>query len=731
MRTRPFGGTISAMGAKMKILRPAGSRRGVAYFFIFALMCLCISLGAFLGERIALFSDHPNSFMNPAEFYSTFAAAVLSYAALIAVIRRNFRLKIAWGWLLFFLVLGVGNAIGTFAWGPSFSGFAEFEHIIYYYEWTFEIADKIQYALCFFLACAYFCLFFAILPKVLPHTRWIRSLGWIAVLFAIAAIIYSLCAEWHFYQDLFEPQRSVPSYWTKSFTNNENTFAFLIFIAVACLCMLHNSNSHLFYWMLILVMGIFQIFVLSATGIVCTWLLILCYGFYRFIHSLKHKPVRSAITFLLLVAFTIAATVMIFTDAFGPGSFFTKIHDQITSYTGPRNSAFETRVDTWNMVFGSLTHPLYWLFGAGEWQSRLYLSLIHVGLANGVQTYPAHNTLMQCLIDGGLLKVVLYLILSIRFFYVCILRISDKSKIALPILFVFIALLLHGIMESDVFLNMDTKGFAQLLFLFLPLEIEYFQAKHPAIKQYLEDYRVDAYQEKAVYRLSPVTMGKVAFLFLTPLSVLGIGVGGVLSIRGMFGMQADWSYYGLFLVAFLLGPLAFYATGYAKKRKAAVSWLIVPFVFSLIAGIGFMWFNIIYTRVAFFVLIGVCLLPVILHLGKAISKLGCLVVRAYLPHLALGGVSAGLFFALLAIPETAFSHHIVAVSGIGFLFLYGMLANAFKLTFPVNELFHRFDCHLTALSLVREDRLGKKQFKRFYPDYQPPHPKRVYAYRLD
>ena len=669
--------------------------------------------------------------MNPAEFYSTFACAILSYAALIAVIRRNFRLKIAWGWLLFFLVLGIGNAIGTFAWGPHFSGYVEYLHRIYFYEWTFEIADKIQYVLCFFLACAYFYLFFAILPKVLPHTRWVRLLGWIGILFAVAAIIYSLIAEWDFYLDLFEPARRIPSYWTKSFTNNENTFAFLILIGVACLCMLHNSNSHLFYWILILAMGIFQIFVLSATGIICTWLLILCYGFYRFIRSLKHKPVRSVITFLLLLAFIITATVMIFTDAFGPGSFFAKIHSEIASYTGPRRSAFETRMATWNLIFNSLTNPLSWIFGAGEFQSRLYLSLLHTGLADGIELYPAHNTLMQCVIDGGILKLALYMIISIRFFYVTIRRLSEKSSIAMPILLVFISLLFHGFMESDVFLNMDTKGFAQLLFLFLPLEIEYFQAKHPAIKQYLEDYRADAYPEKAVYRLSPATMGKIAFLFLTPLCVLGIGVGGVLSIRGMFGMQADWSYYGLFLVAFLLGPVAFYATGYAKKRKAAVSWLIVPFIFALIAGIGFMWFSIIYTRVAFFVLIGVCLLPVILHPGKVISKLGCLVVRAYLPHLALGGVSAGLFFALLAIPETAFSHHIIAVSGIGFLFLYGMLANAFKLTFPVSDFFHRFDCHLTARSLVRQDRLDKKQFKRFYPDYQPPHPKRVYAYRLD
>ena len=83
-----------------------------------------------------------------------------------------------------------------------------------------------------------------------------------------------------------------------------------------------------------------------------------------------------------------------------------------------------------------------------------------------------------------------------------------------------------------------------------------------------------------------------------------------------------------------------------------------------------------------------------------------------------------------AIPESAFSHHVMALFGISFLFLYGLLANAFRLTFPVNEVFHRYDCHLTALSLVRQDRLDAKQFKRFYPNYIPPHPKRVYSYRL-
>ena len=695
-------------------------------------MCVCITLGAFLGERIALFSDHPNSFMNPAEFYTTFAAAILSYAALIAVIRRNFRLKIAWGWVFFFLVLGVGNAIGTFAWGPYFSGSVEVLHEIYYYEWTFEIADKIQYVLCFFLACSYFYLFFAILPKVIPHTRWVRSLGWIAVLFAIAAIIYSLCAEWHFYLDLFEPTRRIPGHWTTSFTNNENTFAFLLLIGVACLCILHNSNSRLFYWILILAMGIFQIFVLSATGIVCTWLLILLYGIYRFFRSIRHKPARSAITLVLLVGFIVAMTVMVFADAFGPGSFFTKIHNQITSYTGTgsNSSAFETRVATWNMIFGSLTNPISLLFGAGEWQSRLYLCLTHTGLAHGMEAYPAHNTLMQCLIDGGLLKVILYLIVTIRFVYVCIRRIGDKSKIAFPILFIFVALLCHGIMESDVFLNMDTKGFTQLGFLFLPLEIEHFQAKHPAVEKYLQDYRQDASKETAIYRLSPSTMGRIAFLFLTPLCVLGIGVGAVLSVRGMFGMAADWSYYGIFLVAFLLGPLAFYALGYAKKQKTAASWFIVPFVFVFVAGVGFMWFDVLYTRVALFVLLALCLVPVLLRPRQVVSKPGHFLVRAYLPHLVLGAIALALFLPLLAIPESAFSHHVIVLFGISFLFLYGLLANAFRLTFPVNEMFHRYDCHLTALSLVRQDRLDAKQFKRFYPNYVPPHPKRVYSYRL-
>ncbi len=712
------------------LLRPAGKQSGVMYFAVFALCLLSMVFSAFLGEQIALFSEHPTSFMNPGEFYATFALAVASIFAAFFIIRRNFRLRISWPWFVLFLVLGIGNLIGTFAFGTHFSGTTIYRDVAYDYDLTFTVEQRWRYVLCFFLACVHFYMVFAVFPKVMPHTRWLRILCWIGFLFALSAIVYSLIVERDLYAALFDPSRKIEGTWMLSFTNNENTFGYLILMGVIALCILHNGKSRLYYWVLILALGAMQLLVLSATAIVCTWLLIVSYGIYRYVLNVAHKPVRSTITLLFLIGVVITLSVLIFADPFGPNSFFGKIHAEIASYFGKRSNTFDTRVRTWRIVVDTVSaSPIALVCGIGDFQSRMYLAALHVPIMERLTIYPAHNALMQSLIDGGLIRLFVYIVVVGRFFYVAAKRVNGHSKIAMVMILCFVTTLLHGFMESTLFLAMDTKGSSLLLLCFLPLEVESFHASHPKLATYLEACKGDAKKVRRVYEVSPTGFAKIAFFYLTPLMVLGAGVGALASSMGYLGMTADWSYYGIFLASWLIAPLGYLGIGTKAKRKGSAFWYTVLILTLMGAGIGLMWWNVWAPRIAFIAIVVLGPLPFVFRAKTASIFLPKALKTAYLPHLLIGASLCGLTLLGLLVPAQQWSLQIIVSSTLAILFLYPCfvaIPRNLKLGYPLYDKLHHLDCRILALSLIREEKLAKKQFRRLDPTYTPPHEKRIY-----
>ncbi len=710
--------------------RKAGRQSGVRYFGVFALCSLSIVLCAFLGERIALISEHPTTFMNPSEFYVTFAMACLSVFAALFLVRREFRIPFSWPWFLLFATLAIGNAIGTFAFGTHFTGTTVYRGDTYFYDLTLTIEERIRYVLCFALACVNFYLFFAVFPKVLPHTRWLRLFCWAAVLLAVAAIVYSLIVEWDLYCILFDPARPVVGTWIMSFTNNENTFGFIILNAIAAVCVLHNANSRFRYWVLILALGLFQLFGLSATSIVCTWILIVAYGSYRYALNVRHKPGRSTITLLLLIGGVIAITILIFTDPFGPGSFLAKIHEEIASYFGKRSRTFVTRVDTWNIVIQTLTDSkLGWPFGIGDFQSRIYLAVRHVPTGDGLVIYAAHSSALQSLVDGGLVGLAIHLIALGYILFIAIKRLSAHSKIGMVMLLCFVTMLLHGTMESSNFLSMDIKGFGILVQFVLPLEVETFHASHSKLGDYLETCKGDAKKVRYRYETSPVRFCKLAFLFLTPAMILGIAVGAFLQSKGYPGMDFDWSCYLLLAVVWMLAPLGYLGIGTMAKRKAATFWFTVLVLALLGGGIGLGWLSVWVSRIAFIAALLLCPLPFVIHAKTASISISDAFLEAYLPHFLIGFSLVGLSLLCLLIPAGEASLQVVFSLSFAVVLAYSCLISfprKLKLGYPLVEKLHHVDARILAKSLLREERLAVKQLRRLNPGYVPPREKRIY-----
>ena len=704
------------------LLRKPGKQNGIMYFAIFLLSIVSMALGAFLGERVALFSEHPTSLMNTAEFYATFALACSSVLALLLLIHRNFRIRFSWPWFLLFFLLAIGNVSATLCFGTRFIGTIVYRGETYPYDLTFTFEQRIQYVLCFGLACVYFYLFFAVLPKVLPHTRWVRISCWLAVILAASAIVYSFIAEWNIYQFLFDPTKTIPSYWAVSFTNNENTYGYLVLMGIVGLLILHNAKPRFRYWILILALAVFEVLTLSATAIVCATFLILSYGIYRFCVNVRIKPVRSVLLLLLMIGAAITLAILLFTDPFGPGSTLAKLHAEITSYFGVRSKTFSTRVATWNIILQTLDSPFAWEFGIGDFQSRLYLGALHVPTVDGPSLYPAHNSFMQCLIDGGLIRLGVYLVVLGRFIYLAIKRLGSHSRTAMALLLCFIALMFHGFMESTVFLSMDTKGFTSMIMLFLPLEIEAFKAAHPEVDEYLLACKTDVRKIRYGYEYSPLRYAKIAFFFLTPAFLLGTGVGAIASRLGYFGIPADWSYYALFAMAWLLGPLAFLGLGASRSRGTGAGFFAALIIVIVGAGVGLMWLNVWATRIAFFALLLLCPLPFIINAKTASISLSKALKTAYLPHILIGGfLFGGTMFALLIPTEMASIQILVSLS-LGLLFLYFFLISlpaSLKLSFPFADKLAHVDARIVAKSVIREERLGKRKVRRPNTNFVP------------
>ena len=436
-------------------------------------------------------------------------------------------------------------------------------------------------------------------------------------------------------------------------------------------------------------------------------------------------------TLLLLIGGVITITVMLFTDPFGPGSFLAKLHAEIASYFGKRSNSFNTRVDTWNIVLATLSGPdtnVGWIFGIGDFQSRMYLAALHVPIMDGLTIYPAHNAFVQCLCDGGLLRLGIYLIVLGRFFYVAVKRLNAHSKIAVTMILCMATLLIHGGMESTLFLSMDTKGSSILLLFILPLEVESFHAHHPKLADYLAACKADTKKIKYGYEISPSRFAKTAFLYLTPVLVLGVGAGALLSSLGYFGAGADWSFYGLLAAVWLLAPLGYLGIGSAERRKAATFFFTLLILALLGAGIGLMWMNVWATRIAFIAAIVLCPLPFVFRAKTASIYLLTALQTAYLPHFIIGGFLAAAVLLALLVPSDQMSLQIPISLGLGILFVYPCLValpKGLKLGYPAFEKLRHLDNRILTKSLIREDKIAKKQRRHLDPHFEP-HDKRVY-----
>lgn len=692
--------------------RSPGNHRGVTYVLLFWSLFLLFIVGAFFQERIALFSDHPTTAMNTVEFYLSFACILVCVVAYLILVHRNFRIGIAWGWLILFLILFAGNAVGLFTFDTFVSGSGVYRGEEFMNEHTFTIAERMEYLCCFFVACIFFYIFFAIMPKTFHNIRRFHFVWYMAVIIVLAMIVYSLIAEWPLYQQSFTPGQKWVIVECRSFTNNPNTFAYAIMMGIGSLMLLHNRRSHWYWIAVMLLLGLYQVLLGSGSGAIGSWVMIVVYLVYRFRMTLWSYTGRNVLFGLLFVGSFLAVLICVFAQVGGEGSFFYRLgavlkRDHFSETSGA------LRLVTWQRIFDSLNTPLKLIFGVGDTQAYYYLGVIDIPAHISLIAY-AHNGFFHQLLSGGLLRLGIYLFLIVRFVYLCFQGFKDKHHICMAALIIMVGLLVRSFLETTSFLSMESSAACMQLLVILPVEVVAFLKKHPEVEGYEQTAIDDLVKPKRKYKITPLRMAKLCFLFLTP--VAAIAVSSVPLLTG----PRDIGYYVLWGVAFFLMPFTYYCLGHhADHDDRGIFSFLVTLGFLLSLGLGIALESLL--PLSGYIGAGgvavIALIAFLYHARSVFSFRENLFLHAYLPHLLVAGVIVAAGCTLYLVPPEFVSVYNPIMTIVGCVALYVcFLTTGYgqKLSFPWGERWQAFDCHRTAMGIVKEMDLNHRQEEYLY-----------------
>lgn len=694
------------MKADFSYRRIPGKHNGVSYFLLFASLILLFVAGAFFQEHIVVFKKNSSVFMNVSEFYVSFTMVMLAIISFLLIVRRNFKIKVSWGWLILFLLLFIANCIGLFALESAVD-------LGEYGTYVFTIGDRVQYALMFGVSCFYFYLFFAIAPKLFINVRVLRIIVYLALALNVIALVYSFAAEGNLWITAFIPKHSWDVDEVCSFTNNPNQFALFPILGIMGVILMHNRRSHWWWYIVLFALGVEELFISSGSGIFASWAMIFIFVSYRFAVTLKYYTGRAVVWMLIFLATIGIILIFIFTGIGGEDFILTRMGNMLKSVQA-HTSEGNGRFVIWNAVFQQMRDPMSLWFGVGDVQGYFYLTLKMEPQRAGTLWW-AHNGFFQQLYNGGLIRIAALFFLIARHIYICLLHLKDKSRVAQTSLICCIGLLVRALIEDNGFLFADGNAFIYYVLLQLPIEIVHFKSKHPEVDAYAEAAKADVAKTHYAYDYSPLRMAKVTFLVLGPIAAILFGAFPHFFRAGAFPGLNVWPFYVLVGIGLLLMPFTMYCVGYHPDRFDRKIFGFLSIFTQLVAvtiGLIFIPNNILVTYICMGVVGGVALLAFLFHAKAFFEFREKLFLHAYLPHLCIIGALAGLSCLAFLVPATEFSPFIpfmltIIIFSAYMCFYYSKPGEG--LTFPTHLKMRRWDCRFTAKSVLAEEKMTAKQ----------------------
>lgn len=694
------------MDGGKRFLKHSIVKRAAPYLLVFYSLVGLLAMGAFFNEGIAFFSDHPTTWMNDWEFLLTFVTTILSVVCFLILAHRNFKIKIHWGFAILFLVLFICNIVAIFNMDLVIENSETFAGVRSPYLYTVSVHPRLRFILSFGVSCLYLYLFFAVFPRLFHNIRRLHVVAYGALLAMIAAIVYSLIAEGSLYRCLFDTSLS----WTipnaKSFTNNPNTFSFFFSIGAIGVTILHNRRAHWFWPIVLVLIFGFALMHASGTGVVSTGLVTISFFIMRFVRFVKAKPIRAFVGLGVFVVLLGTLVTLVIVDAQNPVGVFHRFLASIRGQAfGP--SSVESRSRLWQQFFAQLDTPAKWIFGLGDQQIYYHFgNLVYPNVPNAI--FHAHNGFFHQIYAGGIIRLVCYLALIVRFYVLAIDMTKTSARVAWPCMVGMAAVLLRSLFETNSFLAFDTNAVVTYLLLILPVEVNHFLYKHPEIHEQ-EDELVKKYRRvKIVYPWDPADFARVCFFFLTPIAGIFLGAVPVFFRMGYFTEYGGLPHYILWLEAFALLPWMWYVltSGLRKEKHVSVG-VPLTILFMAVLWTGILLQNVapVVSTLAMVALPLFVLIPGFTLRNKKGWAPGELWSRIFLPHIIMLAVLVGLCVLGHISPKELYSNYdpyilmlMVIVAYFGMMYL----PFADQLCRPIRTYAIDFDTRRTVKGIQKE-----------------------------
>jgi hypothetical protein len=295
-------------------------------------------------------------------------------------------------------------------------------------------------------------------------TRWVLG---ILIGVVVIEVIYSLFTEWEEYVYVFENFNDGVRLNITSFTNNPNTYSFMLTMGIYALGFLFMAEKK-YRWIYVPLGIIFSVMIVSTVSKTGMFAIVVYVALYILLLAYRSLKTRKIIQKVILSG-------LIFLIFVGYQSIFIIDHpfmDRLQSLlTVSAQNSFDSRVDIW--VEGMrLIQNHNTLFGFGMGLSNTYLG-VATAIGSNDGTYQIvndrfHNGFVEILVAYGLIGTLLLIVAHWHYFKALI-HLSKHDAITIPMWALIFSFVIQMMFEDRILFRPDLSGIIFLVMLMLPI----------------------------------------------------------------------------------------------------------------------------------------------------------------------------------------------------------------------------------------------------------------------
>ena len=297
------------------------------------------------------------------------------------------------------------------------------------------------------LAFIYIGLF--VFPKRLSGIKFIKYLGYALFLFLFVLILYGYISEYQqypaFLKAIFSGEKvDLAAYSVKSFILHRNAYGMAMMLGIIFCFINHAIERKWYYWLLMAFFFINMIFSWCKTGLLISVLMILIYIIYILIETYKEHKKRNTIALSVIGVVAIIGVGLVGISLISKGKYLGFIYSIFKGST--EGGTLDLRSYIWDNSYQLLRNG-WWLIGRGFGTYNTMLMPMNI-TSIGEKVFPAHNSYVGLLAEGGILYLLAYLALLIYMTRIIIKDFKKSPTLTIAMTMGVLAFFLYSMVEA-------------------------------------------------------------------------------------------------------------------------------------------------------------------------------------------------------------------------------------------------------------------------------------------